>query len=131
MVHLKIFPEVTPKQVLQTGVLVVAICIALGLYLDNYWWFKIALGAALLCLLLPWLFYPLAVAWFALGQALSSVSSVVLLTLLFVVIVIPVALLKQWFGKDALQLKKFKKNNSSVFIDRNHTFTEFDIQYPF
>ncbi len=125
------FPEVTNKQVLETGVLLVLICLLLGLYLDSKLWFKVALAATLIILLLPRLFYPVAVGWFALGQVLSRISSLVLLTILFVLLVIPIALLKQLFGKDTLQLKQFKKSKKSVFVNRNHTFTASDIQYPF
>ncbi len=131
MADSKFFPEVTQKQVTETGVLAAVLCTGIGLYQENYLWFKIAFGAGLITLLWPILIYPVARVWFAIGQVLSRISSAVLLTLLFVFIVIPMAALKQWFGKDTLQLRKFKKNKDSVFINRNHTFTPADIQYPF
>ncbi|QMU29054.1 SxtJ family membrane protein [Adhaeribacter radiodurans] len=128
---LKIFPEVTKKQVVETGVLLVAVFLLVGLYQHKYFWFQLALVGSVLILLVPPIFYPLARIWFALGQVLNRISSVVLLTLLFIVIVIPIATLKRIFGKDTLQLRKFKKDKESVFIERNHTFTLSDIQYPF
>ena len=100
----KFFPEVTKKQVMETGILIILICIIMGLYHQNFLWFKIALGTTLLTLLAPRIFYPVAVVWFAFGQVISRISSVALLTLLFVLLVIPIALLKRLFGKDSPKL---------------------------
>jgi len=113
------------------GLLVVAACLLAGFYRDQAFWYRAALVGTGLTLLVPRVFYPLAVVWFGLGNALSKVTTTVLLVLLFVTLVIPVAWVRKRLGKDALRTKDFKKGTDSVFVDRQHTFGSSDLQYPF
>lgn len=131
MTYSNLIPTIQKKQVIETGLLVVAICLLVGLYRDQSIWYRAALVVTGLTLLIPWLFYPLAVGWFGLGNALSRITSTVLLVVLFVGLVIPMAWIRKAMGKDALRTKSFKKGNDSVFIDRLHTFLASDLQYPF
>jgi len=126
-----LLPAVTQKQVYETGLLVVLVCLAYGWYGHPDFGPRGAAGAALLLLLAPKAYYPLAVAWFALGKALGTVVPAVLLTVLFAVLVVPVALLKRLRGHDELLLRKFKRGDESVMTHRNHTFTQDDLRYPF
>lgn len=131
MTHSNRIPTIRKRQVVETGLLVVAACLLAGLYRDQTVWYRAALIAAGLTLLVPGVFYPLAVVWFGLGNALSKVTTTVLLVLLFVTLVIPVAWVRKRLGKDALRTKDFKKGTNSVFVDRHHTFDSSDLQYPF
>ena len=131
MTHPKGILTIRKRQVVETGLLIVAVCLLMGLYRDQSIWYKAALAGTGLTLLVPWVFYPLAVVWFALGNALNKVTSTVLLTLLFVGLVIPMAWIRKALGKDSLRNKGFKKGTGSVFIDRPHTFESADLRYPF
>ena len=135
MAMAKFFPKVSPRQTLETGLIVTLGCL-IGSQLPSLAWMKDALiGAALvntvLSLVIPRLYYPLAVVWFGLGSALGRVTSGVLLTLLFVLLVVPVAALKRLFGRDTLRLRAFKKRGDSVFVVRNHVYRDSDLQHPF
>ena len=123
--------EVGKRQVTETGLLVSALCLLAGLYYKEMIWYQAALAGTLLTLLLPQVFYPVAVIWLALGKLLNLVTSTVLLVILFAVLVIPVALFRKAMGKDILKTKDFKKSHNSVFYDRQHTFNSSDLQYPF
>lgn len=125
------FPSIQKRQVVETGLLVVAGCLLTGLVREQAVWYKAALISTLLTLLVPWIFFPVAVVWFALGHLLSQVTSKVLLVLIFVGLVVPVAWVRRWLGKDALRMRTFKKGTDSVFVPRNHTFRASDLQYPF
>ncbi len=126
-----LLPPVTQKQLYETGLLAVLACLAAGWYGYPGIATKGAAGAALLLLLAPKAYYPLAVAWFALGNALGRVVPAVLLTVLFGVLVVPVALFKRLRGHDELRLRQFKRGDESVMVPRNHTFTQDDLRYPF
>ena len=127
------FPStsVTKKQVVETGVLLVTGCLLTGLYREETGWFRAALLGAGLVLLVPKVFVPVAILWFAFSRGLSSLMSRVLLSTLFVVLVVPVAWLRKTFGWNALRTKSFRKSTGSVFVDRNHTFSREDLQHPF
>lgn len=131
MTRSSLLPAVTQKQLYETGLLAVLACLAYGWYGHPGAGLKGAAGAALLLLLAPKAYYPLAVAWFALGNALGRVVPAVLLTVLFGVLVVPVALFKRLRGHDELRLRKFKRGDESVMTGRNHTFTQDDLRYPF
>jgi membrane protein implicated in regulation of membrane protease activity len=128
---LSLLPQVTSRQITETGLLTVLACLAAGLYQSHFTWFKIALALGLLLLLVPRVYHPVAVLWFALGQLLGLVSTHVLLCLLFGLVVLPVALFRKAMGKDTLRLKQFRQGTGSVFMDRRHAYQPSDLKYPF
>ena len=79
----------------------------------------------------PPLFKPFAQFWFALSTALGTVASKIILALLFFLLVFPVGLLRRLLGKDALQVKRWKKGHDSVFHTRNHRFAAKDMETPY
>lgn len=79
----------------------------------------------------PPIFKPFAIFWFALSTALGTVVSKVILSLLFFLLVSPIGLLRQVMGKDAMQIKDWKKGNSSVFHVRDHRFEAKDLEHPY
>lgn len=128
---LSFIPEISKKQVTDTGLLIALLCLLLALYSKSEFWLKAALAATALNLLVPKTYYPLAVLWLSFGKALGHVTSLILLTVLFVVLVVPLALLKRLSGKDELRLKAFKRGNSSVFTGRDHVYEASDLHHPF
>lgn len=79
----------------------------------------------------PLIFQPFARFWFALSTALGTVVSKIILTVLFFVIVLPIGLVRRALGKDAMQMKSWKKGKESVFRTRQHKFTAKDLEHPF
>lgn len=79
----------------------------------------------------PFLFKPFARFWFALSGVLGAVLSRIILTGLFFSLVLPVGLARRALGKDAMQIKCWKKENKSVFRVRNHLFIARDLDHPY
>ncbi len=92
-------------------------------------------GPAIIVLVLvmvaPRFFKPLAILWFALSELINTVVSKILLTIVFFLILTPIGLLRRWSGKDKMGLKKWKMDNSSAFVERNHHFSAADLEKPF
>jgi uncharacterized membrane protein len=65
--------------------------------------------------------------WMKLAMLLGKINSTILLTLIFFVLLTPIAWLYRLFNKDPLQLKK-NFNKPSYFISRNHTYTKADLE---
>jgi len=74
---------------------------------------------------------PISRAWLALGQLLNRISTTILLTLVFILVVLPTGLIRRITGADPLRLKEFKKSRRSVLFTRNHTWSQTDLKNLF
>ncbi|HBQ59112.1 MAG TPA: hypothetical protein DD671_05660 [Balneolaceae bacterium] len=66
-------------------------------------------------------------AWYKLAEGLGWFNSRVLLSLVYYVVVTPIALLFRLFGNDPMRLKD---NKGSMFEFREHTYTKKDLENP-
>ena len=69
--------------------------------------------------------------WYKIAAILLIINSNLMLTLLFFLVLTPIALIARIFKKDDLQLKKKKGNDESYFNTRNHLFKREDLKHPF
>lgn len=127
----KVFAKVTKKQSMEFGQVTVLACTFFALYLKEQNFIIAAFILSFLTIVVPYIFYPLAVCWFGLSEILNAVSSRILLGVVFTFIVIPVGLARKLLGKDSLKLKQFKKSNESVMVSRDHLYTEEDLLHTF
>jgi hypothetical protein len=72
---------------------------------------------ALVTIFLPSVLSPLNKAWFDLSLFLGKVVSPVTLSIIFFVLIAPVALVTRWFGRDILLLRK--RQVSSYWVDKD------------
>lgn len=77
-----------------------------------------------------WL-YPFVAFWYGLGAILNAISSRIILTLIFFLVVTPVAVVRKISGADALKLKQFKKDNKSAMVIRDHEYKAGDFEKTF
>jgi hypothetical protein len=66
-------------------------------------------------------------AWTKLSQLLGAVTGRILLTVVYILVLIPLSLLARVFGKSGLKLRPGKQ---SYFNARNHQFSKEDIIHP-
>mgnify|MGYP006998151416 CR=1 FL=1 len=85
----------------------------------------------LIAMTCPVIFRPFAIFWFALSTALGTVVSKIILSVLFFSLVLPIGYSRRLFGKDAMQLKCWRKGTGSVFRQRNHRFVAEDLEHPY
>ena len=93
--------------------------------------FPVSIILLLLTMAVPKIFKPLAVLWFGLSHAMGQVVSKILLTLAFFLVVTPIGLIRRLTGADALQLKKWKQGNESVFVQRQGAIQDKDLLNPY
>lgn len=67
----------------------------------------------------------IAIAWFKLADILNYFISKIILGTLFFVVLFPVSLMYKISNKDKLRLKRSK---SSIWIERNHTYSSADLE---
>ena len=123
--------NITRQQCMEFGQVATLAALVCCLYFRDFRLVSVALVLLAITLLLPRLFYPLAVIWFALAKILGEINIRILLTLVFVIVVLPVGLIRKWRGKDTLQLRRFKKGSASVMDIRNHAYTKEDLRHTF
>jgi hypothetical protein len=69
----------------------------------------------------------IAGAWLKFGKCIGNVSNRIILTLIFIVILTPIALLFRLFNKNPLGIRR-DAGRDSYYHERNHTFTADDLE---
>ncbi|HZW38403.1 MAG TPA: SxtJ family membrane protein [Ignavibacteriaceae bacterium] len=83
----------------------------------NYYLLLIAFLLIIPALLFPMILKPLNRVWMGLGIVLGWFTSRIILTLLFFLVITPIAFIVKILGKDFLNLK-YEKNSSSYWIKK-------------
>lgn len=109
-------------------ILILLLFIAIGKYVKLAPW---AILVTLLLMVQPKIFKPWAALWFGLSEVLGTVMSKVILSLLFFVLVTPVALVRKMRGADAMKMKLWKSGSDSVFRIRNQRIAAADLEKMF
>ncbi|MGB5821722.1 MAG: SxtJ family membrane protein [Saonia sp.] len=123
--------RITQKQCVETAILLAIASIGALLFYKEWVFVWPILGILMLALLFPLVFYPLAWLWFGFAKILGFVSSNVILTVTFFLLVTPISLLRKWMGKDDLYLKKYKKGSHSILKVREHQYGADDFKNTF
>lgn len=123
--------KVSLSQCRDSGLALVLINLILALAISPRYFLPIATAVLVVTMTAPGLFKPFAKFWFGLSHALGTVVSKILLTGLFYILVTPVGIARRVIGKDAMQMKAWKKAKTSVFHTRDHPFTRQDLDHPY
>lgn len=90
-----------------------------------------AMGMLFLGMTVPAALRPAAWLWFGLARALGAVTSRLALTVVYVAVLLPVALVRRLLGKDDLRLRLWKRGRGSCFLRREHVFGPEDFRHPY
>ena len=102
--------------------------LVLYLITQKVWWLYIAMGVGGLGALSSYLAEKIADLWMKLGYLLGLVVPKILLSIIFFVVLFPLALVSRWTSKkDALHLKN---NHASVFQEVNKSFAVDNFKKP-
>lgn len=127
----RLFVGVTRKQSGEFGLMAILVTLFLALYFKKEVYVVLAFLFTLVTLIIPVVFYPFAVIWSGLSKLMGTVSSAVMLTIVFFLVLVPVGLFRKLMGKDRMQQKQFKKTRQSVLVIRDHLFTGEDFLNTF
>ncbi|MCH7823365.1 MAG: hypothetical protein IH849_01065 [Acidobacteria bacterium] len=122
--------RLTTAQCRDAGLALTLILLLLA-YFDERWNFVLpAIVVMVLAMLAPGLFRPWAILWWGLARVLAAVGSRILLTIVFGLILIPVALFRRMIGADAMRAKEWR-GKGSVFVEREGAATAADLETPY
>ncbi|MDB5261881.1 MAG: hypothetical protein JWQ14_1162 [Adhaeribacter sp.] len=91
---------------------------------EAFLWAAQIIGA--LCIVSEHMLTLIAAAWTRFALALGYINGIILLSLIFFIILCPIAFLYRFKKKDPLQLEK--KTAGTYFKSRNHTYTASDLE---
>ena len=123
--------NISKEQIKDTGMAIVLILLLSGYFTDNHLYYKISLIFLLLNMVIPKIYYYPAILWFGLSHILGNIMTKIILSLLFILLIIPMGFFRKAIGKDPMQIKKWKKGEDSVMKIRNKTFISSDIEKPY
>ncbi|MEM7102979.1 MAG: SxtJ family membrane protein [Bacteroidota bacterium] len=89
---------------------------------------KIATVLGLIFVFIPFLGNWVVWFWFKLAEVLGYVNSRILLSVIFFLMLTPLAFMARFFSKDPLKLKK--KSDNSVYRERNYKYKKRDLENP-
>ena len=122
---------VTPSQARDTGLALLLILLLVGYIGGKPAMWLPSIIVLVITMTWPLLFMPLAKLWFGFSNLLSSVANKIILTMAFMVVVVPIALIRRATGVDAMQRKEWKKSAGSAFKVREHTYAKEDLDNPY
>ena len=123
--------KITKAQSRDTGMAMVLLLLILFISRKREWFLYGAIGLQVTNMIVPQIFRPVAMVWLAFSELLGTVSSKILLSIVFFGVVTPVGILRRLFGKDSLKLQEFKASEESVLVVRNHKYSAADLERPF
>jgi hypothetical protein len=124
--------DFSEKQARDAGLAITFIIILISYYKHSYQLLPVAIVLLSFCLFWPYclrlLLTPISILFF---KIIGPFLSYVFLTLCFFLIITPIGLFRRAAGVDPLQLKKWGRENSSIFKIREHTEKEQDMENPY
>ncbi|HOH99094.1 MAG TPA: SxtJ family membrane protein [Bacteroidales bacterium] len=113
------------------GMALVLILLLMAYFVKDIRYAFAAIPVVVVAMTLPSLLLPFTWAWQKISHGLGYVMSSLLLGLIFLLMVVPVGMIRQGMGYDPLMKKSFKKSWESVFKIRDHKFTAGDLEKPY
>ena len=93
--------------------------------------FYLAIVLQLVTMTVPSVYRPVAVLWLGIGDLLGAVVSKVLMSVVFLIVVTPIAFVRRLMGSDPMKLRLFKAGSGSVMVERNRQITASDLVKPY
>ncbi|HEY0679180.1 MAG TPA: hypothetical protein VGD17_12905 [Chitinophagaceae bacterium] len=108
---------------LETIIVLVLALIVIYWFVDSRYLLWAAFGLGAIGVFIPYLAGKIHWAWMKLAHVLGYVMSKVMLTLVYVIIVIPMGI----FSRKKITMR-LKQGTTSYFRDRNYTYTKEDLE---
>ena len=115
----------------ETAILIAIVLLYFAWKYQNEEFVLIAIVILILSLIIPILFFPFAKLWFGFAFLLGLVTTKLLLSIIFFLVVIPIGFLRKQLKPDTLYLNQFKKDTSSLMMTRDHKFVPEDLKNQF
>ena len=123
--------DVSNKECADTSMAMTLISLLVILYTKSITLLPLPIGLLLLGMVWPRAYSLLARLWLGISLLLGSIMSRVVLSIIFMVVVTPIALVMRLFGHDPMRRKAWKKGTESTFVSRGDIIEAKDLEHPF
>jgi hypothetical protein len=123
--------KITKDQCRDTGMAMVLLLLLLAVSPKRHGYLVAAIVLQVANMIGPQIFRPIAVVWLGFSSLLGEIVPKILLSIVYFLVVTPIAFLRRLAGKDTLKLRVFKGSQDSVMLERNHTFVGRDLERPY
>ena len=123
--------DVSNKECSDTAMAMTLISLLVILYTKSLTLLPLPIGLLLLGMVWPRAYSLLARLWLGISLLLGSIMSRVVLSIIFMAIVTPIALVMRLFGHDPMRRKAWKKGTESTFVSRGDLVEAKDLEHPF
>ena len=123
--------DVSNKECADTSMAMTLISLLVILYTKSLTLLPLPIGLLLLGMVWPRAYSLLARLWLGISLLLGSIMSRVVLSIIFMVVVTPIALVMRLFGHDPMRRKGWKKGTESTFVSRGDLVEGKDLEHPF
>ena len=123
--------DVSNKECADTSMAMTLISLLVILYTKSLTLLPLPIGLLLLGMVWPRAYSLLARLWLGISLLLGSIMSRVVLSIIFIVVVTPIALVMRMFGHDPMRRKAWKKGTESTFVSRGDIIEAKDLEHPF
>jgi len=113
---------------LKTQLVIVTGFIILYLLSKRMVFIDIALAVALISLLIPKAGHYIVIVWYKLAEVLGWINSKIILSLVFILFIVPFSMLSRLFRGEKMDIRHASK--PSLFHARDHKYTKEDIEDP-
>ncbi len=123
--------ELSLSQVYGSGLAAVLISLIVYTFTGDDLPLYIALGLIILLMIWPAPFRYFGFVWFSFGEIIGFIVSRLLLSLIYIVLVIPIGLMVRKKIRKNMDLSSFKAGSRSVLKHRDYVFSSKDFEKPF
>ena len=123
--------DVSNKECADTSMAMTLISLLVILYTKSLTLLPLPIGLLLIGMVWPRAYSLLARLWLGISLLLGSIMSRVVLSIIFMAIVTPIALVMRLFGHDPMRRKAWKKGTESTFVSRGDLVEAKDLEHPF
>ncbi len=123
--------KITPIQCRDTALAFAFLSLLIWFFVRETFLVYTCMGIVLLAMIWPSSMIWPARLWFGFSHIIGTFMSKVLLSIIYGLIVMPVAMVRRLLGKDSMHRKAYKSDQGSAFVVREHTFTKDDMEHPY
>ena len=91
--------SITKKRASDTGMAIILILLIIAMLTENNIYLIVAIPVLIINMIFPNFYFPFAVVWFGLSHLLGTFVSKIILTIVFIMMVLPVSLLRRFLKK--------------------------------
>lgn len=122
---------VSDKEIIDTGMAATLVILIAGMITENISFMMYAAVALVMNMTFFSVYTYIAKLWLSLSHYFGLMMSTIILSSIYIIIIIPIALFRSLLGHDPMRLREWKLGKDSLFIERNFSYGEDDLKHPY